>query len=39
MGAIGAICNAVGDALGPWGVVVDAQPLSPERIRGWLRGR
>ena len=32
MGAIGAVCNAVADALAPLGVTVDRQPLSPPRL-------
>jgi aerobic carbon-monoxide dehydrogenase large subunit len=32
MGAIGALCNAVSDALAPLGVRVEAQPLTPMRI-------
>jgi carbon-monoxide dehydrogenase large subunit len=39
MGAIGAVNNAVNDALRPFGVVADRQPLSPDYIRGLLRGR
>ena len=33
MGAIGALCNAVSDALSPFGVVIESQPLTPFRIR------
>lgn len=32
MGAIGALCNAVSDALAPLGIVVESQPLTPSRI-------
>jgi len=39
MAAIGAVCNAVSDALAPFGVVADRQPLSPEYIRSLLRGK
>jgi aerobic carbon-monoxide dehydrogenase large subunit len=39
MGAIGAVCNAVADALVPFAITVDRQPLSPERIRALLRGK
>lgn len=39
MGAIGAITNAVNDALEPFGVVADRQPLSPQYLRALLRGR
>ena len=37
MGAIGAVTNAVNDALVPFGVKVERQPLSPELIRALLR--
>lgn len=37
MGAIGAVMAAVNDALAPFGVIADQQPLSPERI-AWLLG-
>lgn len=37
MGAIGAVCNAVADALAPLGVVIERQPLSPERVRALIR--
>lgn len=37
MGAIGAVANAVQDALLPLGVTVDAQPLTPMAIRALLR--
>jgi carbon-monoxide dehydrogenase large subunit len=36
MGAIGAVCNAVGDALAHLGVRVDTQPLTPERLLNWI---
>ncbi|HEX8012802.1 MAG TPA: molybdopterin cofactor-binding domain-containing protein, partial [Casimicrobiaceae bacterium] len=39
MGAIGAVSNAVNDALAPFGVVADRQPLSPQYIRALLRGK
>jgi carbon-monoxide dehydrogenase large subunit len=39
MGAIGAVMNAVNDALAPFGVVADQQPLSPQYIRSLLRGK
>jgi carbon-monoxide dehydrogenase large subunit len=39
MGAIGAVNNAVNDALRPFGAVADRQPLSPDYIRSLLRGR
>ena len=37
MGAIGAVSLAVQDALLPFGIVIDRQPLSPENIRARLR--
>jgi aerobic carbon-monoxide dehydrogenase large subunit len=39
MGAIGALTNAVNDAIAPFGVVVTDHPLSPMRVRDLLRGR
>jgi carbon-monoxide dehydrogenase large subunit len=39
MGAIGAITSAVNDALAPFGVVADRQPLTPMVLRELLRGR
>lgn len=39
MGAIGAVCNAVGDALAPFGVRIERQPLTPDHIRSLIRGR
>jgi carbon-monoxide dehydrogenase large subunit len=39
MGAIGAVMNAVNDALMPFGVVADRQPLSPVYIRSLVRGK
>jgi carbon-monoxide dehydrogenase large subunit len=39
MGAIGALTNAVNDALAPFGVVADRQPLAAPYIRGLLRSR
>ena len=38
MGAIGAITNALNDALAPFGVTAERQPLTPPSIRGLLRG-
>ena len=38
MGAIGASSSAVNDALAPFGVVADRQPLSPDYVRALLRG-
>jgi carbon-monoxide dehydrogenase large subunit len=37
MGAIGAVMNAVNDALVPFGVIADRQPLSPDYIRSLIR--
>jgi len=37
MGAIGALSNAVSDALAPFNVTVDRQPLNPQGIRALLR--
>lgn len=37
MGAIGALSNAVNDALAPLGVVVNQQPLTPMYLRGLIR--
>lgn len=39
MGSIGAVTNAVNDALAPFGVVAERQPLSPQYLRSLLRGR
>lgn len=33
------IANAVEDALRPFGVTVDSIPITPEKIKKWLRGR
>ncbi|HTO48200.1 MAG TPA: xanthine dehydrogenase family protein molybdopterin-binding subunit [Burkholderiales bacterium] len=38
MGAVGVIMSAVNDALAPFGVVADRQPLSPDYLRALLRG-
>lgn len=38
MGAIGAVNNAVNDALRPFGAIAEKQPLSPDYIRSLLRG-
>ena len=38
MGAVGVIMSAVNDALAPFGVVADRQPLSPDYVRSLLRG-
>ena len=39
MGATGVLPSAVNDALAPFAVVVEAQPLSPMYIRALLRGK
>jgi len=39
MGAIGAVMSAVNDALKPFGIVADRQPLRPDYIRSLLRGK
>ena len=39
MGAIGAVTNAINDALAPFGVVADRQPLSPQYLRSLVRER
>ncbi|TAK81787.1 MAG: xanthine dehydrogenase family protein molybdopterin-binding subunit [Betaproteobacteria bacterium] len=39
MGSIGAIANAVNDALAPFGVIADRQPLSPDYLRSLLRSK
>jgi aerobic carbon-monoxide dehydrogenase large subunit len=39
MGAIGALTNAVNDAIAPFGVAVSEHPLTPMRLRDLLRGR
>ena len=38
MGAVGAVCSAVTDALSPFGVVVERQPLMPAAVRALLDG-
>ncbi|MFP1644602.1 xanthine dehydrogenase family protein molybdopterin-binding subunit [Pontitalea aquivivens] len=39
MGAIGALANAVNDALAPFAVTIDRLPLSPQSIRAQLRDK
>ena len=39
MGSIGAIANAVNDALAPFGVIAERQPLSPDYLRSLLRSK
>ncbi len=36
MGAVGAVCSAVTDALAPFGVVVERQPLTPQAVHALL---
>ena len=38
MGAVGVIMSAVNDALAPFGVVAERQPLSPDYVRSLVRG-
>jgi carbon-monoxide dehydrogenase large subunit len=38
MGAVAVIMSAVNDALAPFGVVADRQPLSPDYLKSLLRG-
>jgi carbon-monoxide dehydrogenase large subunit len=39
MGAVGAVTSAVNDALAPFGVVAERQPLTPQAVFGLLRRR
>jgi carbon-monoxide dehydrogenase large subunit len=39
MGAIGSIANAVNDALAPFGVELEKLPLTPQSLRGLMRGK
>jgi carbon-monoxide dehydrogenase large subunit len=39
MGAVGAVTLAVNDALAPFGVVAERQPLTPQAVLGLLRRR
>jgi aerobic carbon-monoxide dehydrogenase large subunit len=39
MGSIGALTNAVNDAIAPFGAVASQQPLTPMYLRGLLRDR
>jgi carbon-monoxide dehydrogenase large subunit len=39
MGALGALTNAVNDALAPFGVVADRHPLTPMLLRDLLRDK
>ena len=39
MGSIGSIANAVNDALVPFGVVLEKLPLTPQSLRGLMRGK
>lgn len=37
MGSIGSLCNAVSDALSPYGITIEKQPLTPSYIRALIR--
>ena len=37
MGAIGALSNAISDALAPFGATAADQPFTPERLMRWIR--
>jgi len=37
MGSIGAVSNAVSDALSPFGINIDKHPISPNALRARLR--
>ena len=39
MGAIGAISNAVSDALAPFGVTIDKHPITPDAVRALIRDK
>ena len=39
MGGIGALANAVNDALAPFRVVAERLPLTPEYLRALVRGK
>jgi carbon-monoxide dehydrogenase large subunit len=39
MGAIGAVCNAVSDALKPFDIFIEKQPLSPNYIHDLIKSR
>jgi carbon-monoxide dehydrogenase large subunit len=42
MGSIGALSNAISDALSQFGVAAEDQPFTPDRLRSWItekRGR
>ena len=36
MGAIGALSNAISDALSPFGVAAEQQPFTPQRLASWI---
>ena len=36
MGAIGALSNAISDALSQFGVAAEDQPFTPDRLRSWI---
>jgi carbon-monoxide dehydrogenase large subunit len=37
MGSIGALSNAISDALSQFGVTAEDQPFTPDRLRSWIR--
>lgn len=39
MGSIGALSNAVSDALSPFGIVIDKHPITPNAVRALLRDK
>lgn len=39
MGAIGAVSNAVSDALAPFGITIDKHPITPDALRALLRNK
>ncbi len=36
MGAIGAVSNAISDALSPLGIAAEEQPFTPARLAAWI---
>ena len=36
MGSIGALSNAISDALSQFGVVAEDQPFTPDRLTSWI---
>ena len=39
MGAIGAVSNAVSDALAPFSIAIDKHPITPNAVRALLRNK